>query len=264
MSMPDHEFDELARVLRADAPRPDPAFAREMDRRMANQLRERGGFRLPRFRLALAPALAAVAALIAVVLAIALSGGDQPNRTALTRPAGAAAPAAGSTTLAGAGRKVEHAIRVAIAAPPAMVKESADRVGTVTRASGGYVVSSELSTASDGTRSGQFVVRIDSAQVAPALAQLARLGTVRRRSETSHDMTAPYLRVKRELGTAIGRRRAVAARMAGAQAADADRMRSRLRALSAQISALAARMHGYEGRVLFTTVALTVEQAPVR
>jgi hypothetical protein len=265
LSAPDPQLEQLARVLEADAPQPDPVFASEMDRRVADDFRERGGLRFPRFRLALAPALAAAAAVIAAVLAIALSGGDEKSRTAVnahTGPSLAVVPAAGPGI--GSGRKMERAIHVAIASPPKMIQGSSDRVGAVTRDRGGYVVSSELSTSANGRRSGRFVVRIDAAQVEPALAQLTALGRVRTRSESAHDMTVPYRRVRRRLDRAFAERRALESHMSGVQGAQAERTRLRVRTLSAEVSALARRMQDYEARAFYTTVTVTVDQAPVR
>jgi hypothetical protein len=66
------EFDEITRELHAMRAEPDPEFARELDRRAAEWLRERGR-RLPSLRIAI-PAAGAAAAAAAVAVALLVSG----------------------------------------------------------------------------------------------------------------------------------------------------------------------------------------------
>lgn len=69
----EHEFDDLARELHAARAEPRPEYARELDTRAAEWLRERPRRRMPSLRVAI-PAVAAATA--AVVVALAVSGGD--------------------------------------------------------------------------------------------------------------------------------------------------------------------------------------------
>ena len=72
--MEEREFDDLARELHETRAEPRPEYARELDGRAAEWLRERPARRLPSLRIAI-PA-AAAAAIAAVVIALAVSGGD--------------------------------------------------------------------------------------------------------------------------------------------------------------------------------------------
>src|SRR3954447_1780752 len=72
----ERELQELALALRADSPEPTPAFAAELDRRVAAGFPKpkRGRLALPSFRI---PALAATSLLIvAVVVALSSLGGS--------------------------------------------------------------------------------------------------------------------------------------------------------------------------------------------
>src|SRR4051812_40527498 len=104
----ERELQELALALRADSAEPRPAFAAELDRRVA------AGFPKPRRRFSLPsfwmPALAAATVLIAVaVVAISSLGGDG-SKTSSSEVAGLqnatdkdlAAPPASPSTVAGA------------------------------------------------------------------------------------------------------------------------------------------------------------------
>lgn len=69
-----NEHDDIGRELRETRAEPTPGFARELDQRAAEWLRERPRRRMPSLRIAI-PAVATAAA-AAVVIALAVSGGD--------------------------------------------------------------------------------------------------------------------------------------------------------------------------------------------
>jgi hypothetical protein len=75
------EFDEIARQLHATRAEPDPEFARELDRRAAEWLRE-ARRRLPSLRIAI-PAVGAATAAAAVAVALVVSGGEEERTPAL-------------------------------------------------------------------------------------------------------------------------------------------------------------------------------------
>jgi hypothetical protein len=70
-----NEHDDIARELRETRAEPAPEFARQLDERAAEWLRERPRRRMPSLRIAI-PAVA-VAGAAAVVIALAVSGGDE-------------------------------------------------------------------------------------------------------------------------------------------------------------------------------------------
>jgi hypothetical protein len=71
-----NEYDDIGRELRETRAEPRPEFARELDERAAEWLRERPRRRMPSLRVAI-PAVATAAA--AVVIALAVSGGDESD-----------------------------------------------------------------------------------------------------------------------------------------------------------------------------------------
>jgi hypothetical protein len=266
LSAPDRELDELVRVLREDAPQPDPDFVREMDRRMAAKFKEPRRFRLPAPRLGLMPAMAGAAAvLIAVVVAVSLlssSGDKRPNAVAQSKQA-SSAPAAAPVpqqSLGGSVRKVERSADMTISTSAGKLQDMADGVGQVAATRGGYVAFSQLSTGDQGTRSGRFVLRIPQPQLESALADIGRLGHVRARSESSQDMTAPYRHVQDRLGNDLLERRTTSELLRNAHGAKAARLRARLRTLSAEIADLSGRMRDLRRRASFTTVNVALEE----
>jgi hypothetical protein len=264
LSAPDRELDELVRVLREDAPQPDPDFVREMDRRMAAKFKEPRRFRLPAPRLGLMPAMAGAAAvLIAVVVAVSLvssSGDKRPNAVAQSKQA-SSAPAAAPVpqqSLGGSVRKVERSADMTISTSAGKLQDMADGVGQVAATRGGYVAFSQLSTGDQGTRSGRFVLRIPQPQLESALADIGRLGHVRARSESSQDMT--YRHVQDRLGNDLLERRTTSELLRNAHGAKAARLRARLRTLSAEIADLSGRMRDLRRRTSFTTVNVALEE----
>lgn len=97
-----NEHDDIGRELRETRAEPSPEFARALDERAADWLRERPRRRMPSLRIAI-PALAATAA-AAVVIAIAVSGGEGEEsgselEVAVVADRGAAEAVGGGTQL---------------------------------------------------------------------------------------------------------------------------------------------------------------------
>jgi hypothetical protein len=251
--VPDMELLEAA--LLESAPKPDPAFAQDLDRRV-----ERGFPRRKRWRPPLIPALASATALAAVaVVALVVTGqsGDQPREL----PSAMAEAAPGNGPLAATSqRKVERSIRLTLAAARGKLADVASSVGEVTAAHGGYVLSSNVSTGDNGTRSGTFTLRIPSAQLEPALADLSALGDVRERAESSQDLTAPFGHVQERLANALLERRETADRLRKARGAEADRLRAHLREVSAEARSLTAQLRSLRRRTAMSTVNLRLEE----
>jgi hypothetical protein len=142
------------------------------------------------------------------------------------------------------------------------LQKVADSIGNVTEAHGGYVVSSSFSTGAESTRGGSFVLRVPTAQLETTLGELGQLGTVRARSESSQDMTAPYRHTQNRLGDLLLERRATIDRLHTATGDEALKMRGLLRQINAEIKDLSSRMRGLKQRTVFSTVTVTLEQQP--
>jgi hypothetical protein len=263
----DRDLEAIAVALRDDAPRPDPVFVQEMDRRVGQRFKKPRRVRLPRWRFGLMPALAAGAAvLIVAVVAVGLLGGDdkKPAQTPVTQAESAPPEPLPTPPLASSvgqsARKVERTADMTLAAPAGKLQDTADRIGEITDTRGGYVASSELSTGPQGSRSGRFVLRIPQRQLEAALADLDRLGHVMARSESAQDMTAPYNHVQARLGNLLVERRTTVELLRHAKGAKADRLHARLKTLNAEIRGLGGRMRDLRRRTFFTTVSVTLEE----
>jgi hypothetical protein len=270
----ERELQELALALREDAPEPRPEFARELDGRVAGDFGRspRRRLRLPALRVGM-PALAVAATILLVVIAgagLLASGGDddepatsavstEPQEAGLTdRPA---VPSAGAVTLSN-GRVVERSAQMTIAALADDLQKAADGVGRAAESHGGYVVNSNMSTGGESRRGGSFTLRVPTKQLETTLADISRLGDVRSRAESSQDMTAPYRGTQKRLGNALLERSTVRDKLRDAVPGsdEEEQLRSRLRALNAEVADLSSRMDSLKRRTVFSTVTVTLEE----
>lgn len=274
------ELEALALAIREDAPQPDPAFARELGRRVDEGFARPRRFRLPRRTIrmprAKLPLLAGVAAtLIALVVAVGVLSGSEQNQSAQSgelaqQPSPVVEPAiplqdsSGGTApepaTAAPARRVERSAELTIAASADELQPMSDRVGQVAEEHGGYVVSSHISTGPGSSPGGTFVLRIPTDRLETALGELGKLGKVMARSESSQDMTAPYKGTQNRLGDLLLERRATQDRLRGAKGSERLRLRSRLRQINAEIGALHNRIDDLRRRTVFSTVTVTLEQ----
>jgi hypothetical protein len=279
----ERELEELALALHEESPRPDPAFARELGRRVEEGFAKPRRFRLPTMRMPRArmPILAgAAAALIALVVAVGvLQGGGQEDagtQIAQDPPAGAEPapqPAIGETAPPGGSdvepgdatssgtRRVERSAEMTLAGPADELQDMASGVARVAEQHRGYVQSSRISTGDDSAGGGTFVLRIPTSRLETALSELGELGTVKARSESSQDMTAPYKATQDRLGNLLLERRTIEDKLEDASGDEEIELRSQLRAVSAEIRDVSSRMDDLKQRTLFSTVTVSIEEA---
>jgi hypothetical protein len=252
MSSPEQLDPELARDLRAIAPRPDHAFRARMDAQLA------AGFpREPRRRLALpslrllVPAVGTVAAaLVAVVLVLGSRDGAEttvslPRETSAEQTTSEADAGAGSSSAdsssggadpsarslapapaapqaAAPGRRIERSARLELGAPEGRFTAVTDGVIRTTQRHGGFVSSSQISRAGSGG-TGTFVLRIPAGRLDAALADLSRLASVRAIESATQDLTGAYDSASQRLDDARTQRRAIVAALATATGQERDR-----------------------------------------
>src|SRR5215213_7367521 len=212
------ELEELGELLREDPPRPEPAWARSLDDRAAAGFprppRRSWRARLLPSRQVLLPAMgfACVLALVAAIASIAPSGDDAGSSGSSgaggARGAGGAASSAAQSESSGSGSSIaaprpggrspssdsrrqrlqERSAALTLAARPRDIEDVADGIVHVTDAAGGFVASSTVS--GGGNAGGTFELRIPTARLQKALADLSRLAHVRERSQSTVDITA--------------------------------------------------------------------------
>jgi Domain of unknown function (DUF4349) len=242
---------EIEEVLRTDVAEASPAFAAELDRRVAKGF-PRPARRRPRW---LRPALAGAAALAvgAAIVVGSLSGGTE-HRASTGMAAGAEvlqAPAAP----AGAARRVERDVQLTIAAAHGKLQQTADGIGTAAESHHGFVASSHVTTGDAGTPGGSFELRVPQRELEATIADLSKLGELRSRSENAQDLTAPFGRTQDRLGNALVELRTLKLRRR------TPAVRARIAELNATIASLSARLRNLRGRTSYSTISVTLEQA---
>jgi hypothetical protein len=191
--MPD-QFD-LEALVRASRPEPDPRWTGRMDRRVAEGFPKpprRHRWRSLRGGMLAAGAAASVIAVLVLVVAIA-SRSRTVNYASSGRTGGSiaskAAPTEGATPgaagLAAPQRDVIRNVSITLSTTRADVEEVGDRAIRVADMLGGYVQDSSVTA----RRSADITLRIPSAKLQQALAQLSRLAHVRSRTQEAQDVT---------------------------------------------------------------------------
>ena len=282
----DRELQELALALRADSPVPDPDFAGRLDQRVA------AGFERPRIARSLLPrrriVLAGAAGVLTVVAiggaVVGLSGRDRTRHEFAPAVATDAKPAApvprpvqgGPLTrsavpgrahdltfkAAAPRRRVERTAQLTLAAPADRLDDVANDVVRVTDRHRGIVIDSSVSTGSDPAQGGSFSLRVPTSELTQTLRDLSRLGQVRARSQSAHDVTRAYSTLQDRLTAARVERRGLLRRLAHATSTgEADRLRTRIDRLAQEIQSLRGELGRLQTRTDYTRVAVSlVEQ----
>jgi hypothetical protein len=292
------ELQQLALALRADAPEPDPEFARELRARAAEgfpaapgslaasraALRER--FRPGRLRRAL-PALGVIAViLVPLVLVVSLAGSPGTDDDSGSSGGGGGAVSSGDGSGgfvapedAGSGgaaratapgppaegfapgqreRRIERSVGLELEAPVDELERVADQITSVTNRHGGFVLGSSLSTGDEGA-GGDFELRIPSNRLRPALRDLSALATVRSQSQSGRDVTREHVTARDRLQAAHAERRSLLRRLAVADTGEeAEAIRTRLDMVSAEINGLRAQLRDLRLRTDYAVVTVTL------
>jgi hypothetical protein len=281
------ELGALAVALRDQRPRPRPAFVRDLDARAAAGFprRPRRRLRLPSLPVLL-PAAAVAAVAVVVVLAALMSGrhssqlpgsasSDSASSGASSAPQesrGSASPAAssalpaptsGSPRADGRSRRfVEQSAALTLVAEPRDIADTGDRIVQVADRLGGFVQSSAV-TEGGADAGGEFVLRIPSARLGEAFAQLSRIAHVRERRQSTTDITREHVSATDRLAEHRAERQALLRRLSTATTDNvvAD-VKARLRRVNRQIAAARSALSRVDNRARYATVDVSLVSDP--
>ena len=264
---------EIAAVLDADMPEPDPAFEAELRRLV------RDGFprkrRLPAFKLNRPLVGAAASIVLAVAVAVPLitredreqvnqlSGARELGREAAPQSAAGPQPGAPTDDFAPKApvRRIERSAALTLAAPADEIDRAAEGIATVTDRYGGFVLRSSLSTGEDGDGGGEFRLRIPAKDLQPALRDLAKLGEVRSRSQSGQDVTREFVSATDRLEAARAERRSLLRRLEAADTdAEAEAIRRRLDLNAGEVRGLRGQVRALRTRTDYATVDVVLRE----
>lgn len=194
------------------------------------------------------------------------SGAAQPKRSASgAAPQAALAPPVQSPGGPDARRRriQETSASLTLVAPPRRIADVADGIVRVTDALGGFVVSSTVSSTDGDGGGGIFEIRVPSAKLQPALAELSKLAHVQSREQSSQDITAESVSARDRLQDARAERVALLRRLArAATQAEIDSVKGRLRIVSSRIAAAKADLGRVNNRASFSNVSVSLASDP--
>lgn len=159
----------------------------------------------------------------------------------------------------------ETSASLTLTAPPRQIADVADGVVRVTDALGGFVVSSTVSSTDGegGGGGGLFEIRVPSAKLQSALAELSKLAHVSERRQAQRDITAEAVSAGDRLDEARAEREALMRRLAAATTdAGIARTKRRLKRVNAQIAAAKADVARVKNRASFSNIAVSLAGDP--
>jgi hypothetical protein len=151
-------------------------------------------------------------------------------------------------------RKIERSASLTLAARPRHIDTVSTRIQDVTRAQGGFVVSSTVRSSPTGG-GGTFELRIPTRNLDAAMAALSRLGAVRERAQRSQDITAETVSARSRLTDAKTERKSLLEQLADADTVqETASIRARLDLVSREIERARADVRRVNNRAAFSTV----------
>lgn len=157
------------------------------------------------------------------------------------------------------GRKVAAAAEITLGTDPDGVQEVANEVIEVVDDHNGIVMDSSVSDGEAGTVGAEFSLSIPSGQVESAIADLSGIADLRKRTQETEDITAPFNTTEDRLKTTRARIEGLLGELENAYT-DEDRQRIERRLRSQRWTArhLQQRMNRLEKRVAMTPIAVSV------
>jgi hypothetical protein len=193
--------------------------------------------------------------------------GQQP-KTAASAPGTALPPALseqldrrGGDFAPGRRQRIERSASLTLSAPGDELDKVAAGVNTVTERYDGFVLRSNLTTGDQGTTGGSFELRIPATRLQAALADLAKLGDVRGRSQAGEDVTRQYANATDRLEAARAERRSLLRRLEKATTdQQTEALRQRLDANAGEIRTLRGQLRDLRLRTDYAKVTVTLEE----
>jgi hypothetical protein len=287
------ELGELALALREQRPEVSPEFAASLDARDWGARERRSRLKMPSW-FGFAPAFAA-SLFLALVVSVAILGGngdenpvdagseavgvsepsggsagggesasagDESAARAKQGPSGSLAAPTVTDTARDGRRKVERSASLELAAPPREIDAVAAGILRVTDDLGGFVRSSSVSSTTDGG-GGTFELRIPTARLNRALAELSRLARVRSRTQSSQDITSAFVSARDRIEDAQAERRALLRALGRAVTVnETASIRARLRIVNEEIASAKAELQRAQNRANYSTVVVNLVGDP--
>ncbi len=155
-------------------------------------------------------------------------------------------------------RKVERQAALVLAAAPQDVEDVADDAIAVVDRHRGFVLSSSVRGGDDAGAT--LDLRIPSARLDEAVADLSRLGHVRSREQSSQDVTARFISTEARLREAEAERRSLLRQLAAANTLnETASVRARLRLVNRRIARSRSQLASQRARIQLAAVSLTIE-----
>jgi hypothetical protein len=152
-------------------------------------------------------------------------------------------------------RRIERSAGITLASDPAEFDNVSDEIFRTVARRDGFVLQSSFTQGEDGLSSGFFELRVPSTQLQQTLNDLSGLATVRSRSESGTDVTAPFVSTRDRLRTAKALRTSLLNRLEVAFTDTAvDALRRRLNIVGNRITRLREDLRGMRERTEFATV----------
>jgi hypothetical protein len=299
--MIDPEFADLAVLVYAERPEPDPEFVRELDarveRRFAPASDASGAGQPRRFRFTWKAGVGSLAAAFAAVVLVVLvaGGGGQGSQSALSVPsetratpttassaATGAASAAGSAGLhAGPilsgnlpasaapappsnGRKVIQSAQLALSAAPNRVDDVAQQVFNVIGRENGVVRKSSVTQTGGLDGAAEFELSVPSGSLTDTMTALSQLhgANVASRTDSTTDVNDHYVSLTRQLADARALRTGLLRQLANATTqTEIDSLHARIHDAEASIASLEAQLRSLNRAVSMSQISLTINAA---
>ena len=155
-------------------------------------------------------------------------------------------------------RRVERSAAITLGVRPAQIDGVARQVSNLADAQDGFVVSSTVASSRTGG-GGTLTLRVPEPNLDATMAELARLGAVRDRSQRMEDITAQTVSARDRLQDAKAERRSLLRQLEDAVTLQATAaLRARLRDVSAEIEAARAAVRRVTNRSAFSTVSVAL------